>query len=180
MDKLRWTPTPFPACSGLSMRNRRWIPGIAKNAAIAAAALGLGLLLAACSMEVALTDVSSEPRFQPLIGERFEIIGPVYAYGIRHHSGAPVEYVTLLPPPGIGGYEVGFEAPLATGSVLTIAKVVKTNLVFDNGLAFIVTLEGTTLPAAVPVRVELNRGNEGNGSAELNPDIYRRVPARSR
>ncbi|MDQ2988102.1 MAG: hypothetical protein M3R60_03245 [Pseudomonadota bacterium] len=67
--------------------------------------------LAGCDERFA--DVSNDPRFRQNVGARYEVIGAVDAYGIRHHSKAPVDYVTLIPPPGIAGSEVGFRIRIA-------------------------------------------------------------------
>ncbi|MFC0253945.1 hypothetical protein ACFFJK_18765 [Massilia consociata] len=40
-----------------------------------------------------------------------------------------------------------------------------------------VDLEGALLPADVPVTIQLMRGNEGKGYLELNPQIFRKLPA---
>ena len=130
--------------------------------------------LSACS-EVALTDVSEAPDFRPIVGTQYEIVGAVDAYGIRQHSKAEVEYITLIPPPGIAGSEVGFRIPVELGSKMTIDKVMRTNIWFSSRDAFIVTLEGTSMPTTTVIRVEMNRGNEGNARLQLNPDIYRKI-----
>lgn len=136
-------------------------------------ALLLGMI-SACS-EVGLVDVSLDPDHMQLIGEQYEIVGAVDAYGIRPHSKAEVEYITLIPPPGIGGNEVGFKIRLRSGSRITIVKVMETNRWLDCGVAFIVTVEGTSMPIAAMTRIEMNRGNESDGCLDLNPEIYRNV-----
>ena len=47
-------------------------------------------------------DISNEEGYSKLIGKTYEITGPIIGHGIRKHSNAPVDYVTLMPPPGIG------------------------------------------------------------------------------
>ncbi len=135
----------------------------------------LGLLLG-CSEEK-LKDVSADPKFSPFVGGRYEVVGLVYAYGIRRHSKAPVDYITLIPPPGIGGTSVGFEIPIRVGSKITVLRVLKTNRVFDPEMDFVVRLEGTEMPAEVVTRISLFRGNEGVGFLQLNPAIYRKLSA---
>lgn len=135
--------------------------------------------LSGCS-EVELTDVSKTPAAKALICEQYEIVGDVDAYGIRKHSKAEVDYVTLIPPPGIAGYEVGFRIPLHRGSIVTITNVLRTNYWFDSQTAFFVALEGTSLPVKSTIRIELFRGNEGPYPLTLNPDIYRKISPRSR
>jgi hypothetical protein len=132
-------------------------------------------VLAACS-EVTLTDVSDKAKYKDLVGERYEVVGVVDAYGIRKHSKAEVEYITIVPRPGFKGPEVGFRTRVEPGSTITILKVVKTNRILDCGMAFIVTLQGTSLPEDRTTRIETNRGNEGDSCIELNPSIYRKLP----
>lgn len=125
-----------------------------------------------CSDETRV-DVSQQPEFGRYVGMQYEVVGLVDAYGIRPHSQAAVEYVTLIPSPGIEGPEVGFRIPLQAGSKLTVQKVIKTNRMFDPNMSFEMLLEGTQLPTAASVRVDLFRGNEGQGGTQLNPKLYR-------
>ena len=132
------------------------------------------ILSVGCS-EVVLTDVSHDPKYHDLVGSQYEIVGAVDAYGIRQHSKAPIEYVTLIPPPGIGGYEVGFRIPIERGTKLTVKKVMRTTRWFDCGIAFMVALDGTPIPVTADITLEINRGNKGDGCLELNPSIYNRL-----
>lgn len=140
--------------------------------------LALVVLAFGLSIDLKLTDVSERPENRKEIGIRYEVIGRVDAYGIRPHSQAQVEYVTLIPPPGIAGPEVGFRAPVVAGSQVLITKVLKTNRWPDPAMTLEIKLEGTKLPADVPTRIDLFRGNEGSGALQLNPTIYRKMPHR--
>lgn len=135
--------------------------------------LSAALALPACSLDERGNDVSDQAEFQGMIGSQYVIIGAVSAYGIRKWSGAPIDYITLIPPPGIAGSEVGFTIPLVEGSKITVLKVIKTNRWPDPDMNLIVRVEGTPLPAEVPVRIALFRGNEGKRPMQLNPSIYR-------
>lgn len=129
-----------------------------------------------CSNESRI-DVSQRDEFKRFVGMQFEVIGPVDAYGIRPHSRAAVEYVTLIPLPGIEGPEVGFRTRLHAGSTVTVQRVIKTNGMFDPSMSYEVLLEGTHLPSPAPVRLDLFRGNEGESGMQLNPKLYRSVAA---
>jgi len=143
----------------------------------------LGLLLSivtfatlvACGQET-YVDVSRDPKYEGMVGARFQVTGHLLAYGIRHDSKAPIEYVTLMPPPGIAGSMI---VPLGTvppQSTLTVLAVRKTNRVFDDPLTYIVSLQGATITAAYPIHIERFRGNEGpDGLLSLNPRIYQPV-----
>jgi hypothetical protein len=144
-----------------------------KSVAVIAMAL-LGLFTSACSDEKR-RDVSTDAKFEGLVGMEYEVIGPIDAYGIRQHSGAPVEYVTLMPPPGIAGSYVGFRVPLQPGSTVVVQRVYDTNRWPDPDMSYDVVLKGTALPTGAPVRIDLFRGNEGEDRSRLNPRHYRRV-----
>ena len=133
-------------------------------------------MLAGCSCEVTYADVSHHEEFRKVVGSRYEIIGEVDAYGIGRHSGAPADYLTLIPRPGIGGSEVVFEAPVPKGATVTVTKVFQTNrIVFESGITLEVELHGAGLPLRGRTLIDLNRGSEGPGPAGLNPEIYKKL-----
>ena len=134
--------------------------------------VALGLVVAC---EVKFEDVSRDREFKNLVGTRYEIIGTVDAYGIRAHSKAPVEYITFIPPPGVEGSQIDFRLPIAPGSKITVLRVLRSNRLIDNNISFAIELQGTKMPVEVPMRIELFRGNEGEGRTQLNPTIYRRI-----
>jgi hypothetical protein len=131
-------------------------------------------LLTACTDET-FKDVSRNQKYSNVVGAEYEIVGPLIAYGIRDHLDAPVELVTLIPPPGIEGSEIGFRVPIEIGSRVIVRRVLKTNRVFDAPITLVVELKGTRLPIDSVVRIDLFRGNEGEGNIDLNSNIYRRV-----
>ncbi|MBQ5949339.1 hypothetical protein [Massilia sp. ST3] len=138
---------------------------------IAAAAT---ISLSGCSDWETLEDVSKQRAYKHLVGSKYEIIGTVDAYGIRKHPDQAVEYMILLPRPGIAGWEVAYDVPLRAGTIVTIVEVYDSNRWPDNDITFGVRLEGTRLPESVPVRINLFGGNEGDGSLDLNPMLYRK------
>ena len=107
--------------------------------------IAAAILTTGC-MEEKLVDVSSQDKYRHLIGSKFEVIGRVDAYGIRDHSGAPADYVTLMPPPGIGGSQIAFVRSVPSGSKVTVTKVLKTNHVFDPDKTLLVHLEALQEP----------------------------------
>ncbi len=137
----------------------------------------MSLFMLGCSDEQRL-DVSEQAEFKRLVGMEYEVIGPVDAYGIRAHSQAPVDYVTLIPPPGIAGSYVGFRVQLRAGSTVVVQRVLKTNRWLDPNMSYDVALRGTQLPTTAPVRIDLFRGNEGKADAVLNPKFYRPLGSR--
>ena len=129
--------------------------------------------LVAC--QVRFEDVSKYPEFRHVIGSRYEVVGAVNAYGIRPHSKAEVEYITLIPPPGFDGSEIGFRVPINYGSKITVLKVLKSNRWPDPNITFVVKIEGTEMPIDSTIRIDLFRGNEGKGSLQLNPEVYQNI-----
>jgi hypothetical protein len=130
-------------------------------------------LLMACD-DTKFVDVSGQQKYSGLVGATFIIVDRVDVYGIRKHSKAPVAYLTLIPPPGIEGPEVEFRAPVPIGSKLSVLRIYETNRLFDGSLTFEVALTGIEVPANVPIRVDLTRGNQGSTNRSLNPKIFRR------
>lgn len=131
------------------------------------------LQISACSKQK-FKDVSSYPEFKDKIGLQYKVIGNLDAYGIREHSKSEVEYITLIPPPGIAGSEVGFEIPVAEGAKVAIVKALKSNRMFVSNITFIVFIEGMDFPKNILVRIDLFRGNEGEKEGDLNKKIYQK------
>jgi hypothetical protein len=134
-----------------------------------------GAVLVGC-MQERLDDVSNEPEYKEVLGARYEVISSVDAFGIRDTSVSEVEYVTLIPPPGIEGYEVAFRLPIKVGSKVTVLSVMKSNRWPDPNMTLIVQVDGTIMPTKKEIRIDLFRGNEGEGKGVLlNPKIYRKL-----
>ena len=127
--------------------------------------------MAACSET--LEDIGNDLHYSKYIGLRYEVIGELNAYGIRHNSKAPVKYITMMPPPGIGGLQVAFSSAISPGTIITISKIYKTNRLFESDKTLLVSVDGSQLPENTPVRIELMRGNEGHGKLLFNPKVYR-------
>ena len=120
-------------------------------------------------------DVSDKPEFAAMIGREYRVIGDVDAYGIKLDlQDKDVSYVTLIPPPGIGGPEVAFERRLPKGQVFRIKSAMWQFKPFDNGTEYLIELEDSDLPRGIEVRLELFRGNE-SGDTDLNPRLYARL-----
>jgi hypothetical protein len=131
------------------------------------------LMLSACG-EIKYVDVSTKPGYRDLSGATYTVVGAVSAYGIRKHSKAEIEYITLIPPPGIGGSQIGFQIPITVGSTLTVMNVYETNRIFDPSVSLGVKLSGTVIPENLPIRIDLMRGNQGADKLSLNTAVYKR------
>jgi len=134
--------------------------------------IALGALVAC---QETFVDVSKDPKFRQVVGSQYTVVGRVDGYGIRQHSKAEVEYITLIPPPGIEGSEVGFRVPITLGSRITVLKVLRSNRWPDPNLTLVIRLEGMQMPVETTIIIDLFRGNEGKGLAQLNPSIYRNI-----
>lgn len=135
--------------------------------------LALAAILATCILHE--EDVSTSPRARELVGQRYQVVGRILAYGVRRHSGAAPDHVVLTAPPGLAGPEVAFEEAVAAGAEITLLKVLKTNRLLDNPCTLVVRLEGTAWRTSLPVRLELYNENGGPGRLSLNPEFYRRL-----
>lgn len=131
------------------------------------------MMLSACS-ETTFNDVSNKAGYRELVGTSYLVIGQLDAYGIRKHSQAAVEYVTLIPAPGIAGSEVGFRAPVTVGTTMTVTRVFETNRSFDPSISLEVKMFGDPILGNLPIRVDLMRGNQGSNKLSLNPAIFQK------
>ena len=120
-------------------------------------------------------DISNEEGYSKLIGKTYEITGPVIGHGIRKHSNASVDYVTLMPPPGIGGHQIAFANLVPVGSKIKIVKVLKSNRLIDSDITLMIEIYEGDFTSDVPVRIDLTRGNEGSKSTLLNEKFYKKI-----
>ena len=139
------------------------------------AALAGTALLAAC--DVTYTDVSNNRHLAPLVGTRYQVVGPVNLYGIGTRRSEALSYITLSPMP-MDGPEFVFSRELPRGAVITVEKVLKTNRWPDSNRVFQVRLHGVPAPPDTFVTVELFGGNESDIPWKLNPALYRELPRR--
>jgi hypothetical protein len=146
---------------------------------LAMAVCGCTLIaLLGCDSQVVYQEVSRS--FPEIIGARYRVKRPVLAYGIRKHSRAPIEYIQLMPPPGIAGSQIVPLTPIPVGTLFKVVSAWKSNTVTPNTHSVLVELENYTPPENVPIRIEYFRGNNQYWwGFELNSDFYERVPKRS-
>jgi hypothetical protein len=131
------------------------------------------LLMVGCDAKVEYRDVSE--RHPEILKRRYEVSGVLLAYGIRKHSEAPIDYITLMPPPGIEGKQIVDLGRLPLGTIFKVKNILLSNRFPDSNESFIIEFETYKFNATVPVRIELFRGNEGRGTFELNAKIYKRL-----
>ena len=141
---------------------------------VAAVILGSVLAFAACQVGPG-EDVTTRKPYSDFIGARYIVVGDLYAYGVSESRDKALNYVILVPPPGVGGPEFPFRRTVRKGQVIKILSAWHQFVLWEKGIYYLVAVENSELPPGIPVRLELMRGNEGVG-ADLNTAIYRRLP----
>jgi len=113
--------------------------------------------------------------YSELVGAQYRITGDVAAYGIyRYPQRDKVLYAAIIPGAGIAGPEVAYRIPVPAGTIVSIQKVVKSGVLFNSTIEYSVAVTNDLLPKGVELRLELSRGNEGEGLS-LNPKFYERI-----
>ncbi len=159
---------------------RRWPQTLAfmNSSAVSRILKVTWVLLASCFLQigcgkVTYVDVSNEPEYQAMVGKTFKVVGPLLAYGIREHSAAPIEYVTLMPPPGIEGRTIVSLGSVPRDSTISIKAAQRATFIIYDPLRYRVSATIADMPATVPIYVDRFRGNEGSdGKTSLNAQIY--------
>lgn len=136
----------------------------------------LVFLISACG-ETEYVDVTTQSDYRNMAGATYTVVGPVNDYGIRKHSKASAESISVIPPPGIEGPEVAFRVPIPIGTSLTILNVYETNRLVDPSISLRVRLDGTVFPGDqnLPIHLDLMRGNQGTSKLSLNPEIFKKT-----
>jgi hypothetical protein len=107
------------------------------------------------------------------VGDRYEVVGTLYAHGVYLDLNVRQLSIIILGPVRARGPEVAFEREIPKGTVITISGNSDRRSPFGSNRYF-VELSPTELPSDVNIVLELHRGNEGE-STPLNPQIFRKV-----
>jgi len=122
-------------------------------------------------------EITSKKPYADVVGARYSVIGDnLYAYGVYESNNRTLSYVVLVPAL-LGGPEYAFRKTVPKGQVLKILSAWQLSTLLglvEVRVYYLVELEHSDLPQGVPVRLQLDRGNEGVG-ADLNPAFYRRI-----
>ncbi len=124
----------------------------------------------ACSTD----DVRDEPQVVAMIGHEYQIVGEVYAYGVKAKLPADEASFVELIPLEITGPEVAFRARLPKGQTFRIASARRDVQLFGRSVEYLLELQNSDLPSGIEIRLGLTRGNE-HGAADLNPQLYQRI-----
>ena len=155
-----------------SQSARRLASGIALRAIYLCVAAILG---GGCSSGPPRELTTSAP-YAALIGTEYRVVSnDLWAYGV--YGDWPerrVTYITLIPGVGIAGPEIDFRRRVPRGSMVRIDSAWRRKALLESGVYYQVTITDSDLPRDIPIRVELFRGNEGEGP-NLNPSVYMRL-----
>ena len=69
---------------------------------------------------------------------------------------------------------MAFKKRIAKGQIISILSAWRKRMLLDSYVYYVVALQDADIPHDVQVRIDLIRGNEGEG-AELNPRVYERI-----
>ena len=112
-----------------------------------------------------------------LIGQKYEIVGKLYAYSVAEDLNSRVVAIITLVPLQLTGPEIISRQLVPTGSILTIVEKAPKRF-FERLFAFlfpdryIVRVNTIDAPAGIPIVIGLSRGIEGQSTA-LNPQIFK-------
>lgn len=117
------------------------------------------------------SNAGKEKELRP--GERYEVIGPLYAYGIAHDLRTRAVSIVALESLQLSGPEIVSRQVVPLGSTLTIVEAAERKLFsFLYPPRYIVRISGVEVPAEVPVVIDLSRGVEGS-TTPLNTKIFK-------
>ena len=136
--------------------------------------VGLGwllVLLIALSSPLETNTAASNDDVR--IGQKYEIVGELYALSVADDLDSKVVSIIILEPLRIRGSEIISRQLVPTGSILTIVeKAPKRLFAFLYPDRYIVRVNTVDAPAEIPIVIDLSRGIEGKSTA-LNPLIFK-------
>ncbi|BBJ24122.1 hypothetical protein [Candidatus Nitrotoga sp. AM1P] len=120
-------------------------------------------------------EVTHLKPYSEMVGTKYRIAGNVAAYGIyRYPQRDKILYAAIIPEPGIAGPEVAYRVQIPVGAILSIQKAIKSSALLSSTIEYSVAVTSAQISKDVELRLELSRGNEGDGLS-LNPKLYERV-----
>jgi hypothetical protein len=120
-------------------------------------------------------EITAEKPYAAYVGARYCVVADhLSAYGVYASSDDKrMSYVTLIPM-RVGGSEFAFRRDVPKGTIVTIKSAWQPYMLLPASVYYLVSVDNADLAPGVPVRLQLDRGNEGIG-ADLNPAIYRMI-----
>jgi hypothetical protein len=111
-----------------------------------------------------------------MIGQKYEIVGELYAHSVAHDLNSRVVSIISLVPLRLRGSEIIARQLVPIGSILTIVeKAPKRFFAFLYPDRYIVRVNTIDALPGIPIVIELHRGIEGKSTA-LNPLIFKPLP----
>jgi hypothetical protein len=121
-------------------------------------------------------EITSTKPYADFIGAKYSVVADnLSAYGVYESlDDKTISYVTLVPM-GIAGPEFAFRRNVPKGTVIRILSAWRLFPLMESSVYYLVAVENSDLPQGIPIRLLLDRGNEGIG-ADLNLAVYRKLP----
>jgi hypothetical protein len=130
------------------------------------------LLVLLIALSSALEANTAAGNDDALIGQKYEIVGELYAHRVADNLNSRVVSFISLVPLQLTGPEIISRQLVPTGSILTIVeKAPKRLFAFLYPDRYIVRVNTIDAPAGIPIVIGLSRGIEGKSTA-LNPLIF--------
>jgi hypothetical protein len=131
------------------------------------------LLVLLIGLSSALEANTAASNNDAMIGQKYEIVGELYAHSVAEDLNSRVVSIISLVPLRLTGPEIISCQLVPTGSILTIVeKAPKRLFAFLYPDRYIVRVNTLDAPPGIPIVIELHRGIEGKSTA-LNPLIFK-------
>jgi len=149
-------------------------------------AFWLVVLQAGCAQ---LTEVDSthEPRYKEVLGKRYVTVQELGAFGIRREIGrskTEADYVIILTPRGIMGYEVTQTSVIPAGTRLRVVSVMTHKFKLAGTIEYVVVLENFDLGFGAEKEIRINDArafkmyehqSKKGEAPKLNPKFFRLI-----
>lgn len=140
------------------------------------------VLIAVCYFSIvscgqaSLEDCSLEPQFSIAIGKSFSTKEDLLAFGITADANYKkrVDYIILIPEPGVSGPEVVTKEVLKKGTVVRVVRVLKTTGFALRKIIFIVEDVSTKKYEGIQIRVN-QTGKIDDSNFGLDQAIFQKM-----
>lgn len=136
----------------------------------------VGLLTLSIALARTFSSIAALGSDDLRIGQRYEIVGELYAYGVANNLNTRQLSVIGLETLHLSGPEIISKQPVPKGSILTIVDKGATR--FPSSLypdRYIVQVTGLDAPTGIPVVIDLCCGIRGK-STPLTPATFKPIP----
>jgi hypothetical protein len=135
-----------------------------------------GLLALSLALASTFWSIAARGSDDLRIGQRYQIVGQLYAYGVADDLNSRQLSLISLVPLKLSGPEIISQQLIPQGSILTIVdRGPRKFLAFLYPDRYIVQVTGVDTPRGIPVVIDLSRGIQGK-STPLNPEIFKPLP----